>query len=157
MGAQEIYLEAGIREGTINVLYIKSAGKSWYPSVQGCLRKPQSLVAWNQVATHTPQYSPLTHPQEVWLAVTAYGKMRAHTQNYKKQVSVVHLTAYQYLLLRGTTGKSIWKKTWGHTKKKAVKQQRYEGMSQLTNRIHPLHEAWYYLPGKIWALNVKAK
>lgn len=29
MGAQEIYLEAGIREGTINVLYIKSADKSW--------------------------------------------------------------------------------------------------------------------------------
>lgn len=51
MGAQEIYLEAGIREGTINVLIIQSAGENWWLSshtwpLQTYWKKLQSLVAW---------------------------------------------------------------------------------------------------------------
>lgn len=61
--------------------------KAGDPSVQGCLRKLKSLVAWNQFAAHIPQYSPLTYPEKVWLAVTAYGRMRAHTQTYTSKFS----------------------------------------------------------------------
>lgn len=61
--------------------------KAGDPVVQGCLRKLQSLVAWNQVAAHIPQYSPLTYPEKVSLAVTAYGRMTAHTQTYTSKLS----------------------------------------------------------------------
>lgn len=43
MGAQEIYLEAGIREGTIHVLYIKSADKSWWSLSAGLFEEAEKL------------------------------------------------------------------------------------------------------------------
>lgn len=43
MGAQEIYLEAGIREGTINVLYIKNTGKSWWSLRAGLFEEAAKL------------------------------------------------------------------------------------------------------------------
>lgn len=61
--------------------------KAGDPSVQGCLRKLKTLAAWNQAAAHIPQYSPLIHPEKVWLAVTAYGRMRAHTQMFTSKLS----------------------------------------------------------------------
>lgn len=55
MGAQEIYLEAGIREGTINVLYIKSAGKSWWSLSAGLFEETAKLSSLEPgCSTYTP-------------------------------------------------------------------------------------------------------
>lgn len=55
MGAQEIYLEAGIREGTINVLYIKSADKSWWSLSAGLFEEAEKLSSLEPGCnTYTP-------------------------------------------------------------------------------------------------------
>lgn len=52
MGAQEIYLEAGIREGTINVLYIKTTGKSWWSLSAGLFEAIAKLSCLKQGCKH---------------------------------------------------------------------------------------------------------
>lgn len=96
MGAQEIYLEAGIREGTINVLYIKSAGKSWWSLSAGLFEETEKLSSLEPVCRiFTPifpfnmSWESLVGSHCIWEDESSYPNI--HKQNFKPEKAEAYI------------------------------------------------------------------
>lgn len=109
MGAQEIYLEAGIREGTINVLYIKSAGKRWWSLSAGLFEETENLSSLEPgCSTYTPLFPPNTPWKSlvgshcIWEYESPYPK--AHKQTFKPEKT----EAYEQWLFLNSRGLCVF-------------------------------------------------
>lgn len=113
MGAQEIYLEAGIREGTINVLYIKSAGKSWWSLSAGLFEETEKLSSLEPVCIY-PTYTPifpfniswksLVGSHCIWEDDSSYPNI--HKQNFKPEKTEAYI--WLFLNSRGFCTFTAW-------------------------------------------------
>lgn len=103
MGTQEIYLEAGIREGTINVLYIKSAGKSLWSLSAGLFEETENLSSLEPGCSTYPPVFPANTPWKSLAGSHCIWEDESSCPNVHKQTFKPEKTeAYTWLFLNSS-------------------------------------------------------